>query len=95
MSACVSVSAPVCVSAYGDSECDINRRYLSLFCRSLSIRPLFEMLEGQKTSKLLMTRLQDEEAEAAPAAEAPAADAAAGEVSFPEDYPNSVRVCSE
>ena len=34
--------------------------------RSLNIRPLFEMLEGGKTSKLMMTKLQDEEAEAAP-----------------------------
>ena len=66
--------------------------------RSLNIRPLFEMLEGGKTSKLMMTKLQDEEAEAAPeeapAAEAAGGDAAAGgaDVTFPDDYPNSVRV---
>ena len=62
--------------------------------RSLSIRPLFEMLDGHKT-KLMMTKLQDEEAEAAPEeAAAEGGDAAAGgaDVSFPEDYPNSVRV---
>ena len=63
-------------------------------CRSLSIRPLFEMLDGHKT-KLALTKLQDEEApeEAAPEAAAEGADAAAGgaDVSFPEDYPNSVR----
>jgi bacteriorhodopsin len=63
----------------------------------LNIRPLFEMLEGGKTSKLMMTRLQDEEAEAAPeeapAAEAAGGDAAAGgaDVTFPDDYPNSVK----
>ncbi len=53
------------------------------------------MLEGGKTSKLMMTKLQDEEAEAAPE-EAPAEEAAGGaaggaDVTFPDDYPNSVR----
>jgi len=60
---------------------------------SLSIRPLFEMLDGHKT-KLMMTKLQDEEAEAAPeeaAAEGGEAAAGGADVSFPEDYPNSVK----
>lgn len=49
------------------------------------------MLDGHKT-KLMMTKLQDEEAEAAPEEAAEGGDAAAGgaDVSFPEDYPNSV-----
>lgn len=55
------------------------------------------MLEGGKTSKLMMTKLQDEEAaEEAPAEGAEGAEAAAGgdagaDVTFPDDYPNSVR----
>ena len=48
----------------------------------MNIRPLFEMLKGGK-----MTQLDDAPADAAAAP----ADAAAGAVTFPDDYPNSVR----
>ena len=48
----------------------------------MNIRPLFEMLQGGK-----MTQLDDAPADGAAAP----ADAPAGDVTFPDDYPNSVR----